>query len=90
VEATGIDPKQGQRVVFHEITKDAVAEAFAHPRQQPAGAAHPRPAGGLPGQPAAVGQGAARAVGGRVQSVAVRIVVEREREITLATTNRSA
>ncbi|GIW08858.1 MAG: hypothetical protein KatS3mg060_3663 [Dehalococcoidia bacterium] len=30
-EATGVDPAKVRRVVFHEITKDAVTEAFRHP-----------------------------------------------------------
>jgi DNA topoisomerase-1 len=32
-EAAEMDEARTKRVVFHEITKDAVAEAFAHPRQ---------------------------------------------------------
>ncbi|MCB0155040.1 MAG: DNA topoisomerase I, partial [Anaerolineae bacterium] len=32
IEATDMEPARTKRVVFHEITKDAVAEAFAHPR----------------------------------------------------------
>ncbi|CAG1770299.1 partial DNA topoisomerase 1, partial [uncultured bacterium] len=33
MEAADMDKSRTKRVVFHEITKDAVAEAFAHPRQ---------------------------------------------------------
>jgi len=32
VEATGADPTKVRRVVFHEITKDAVSHAFKSPR----------------------------------------------------------
>ena len=54
-------------MLFNEITKKAIQEAIAHPRELDqdevrlaAGAAHPRPAGGLPDQPAALEEGAAR------------------------------
>ncbi|MGE5222333.1 MAG: toprim domain-containing protein, partial [Omnitrophica WOR_2 bacterium] len=33
LESAEIDPKLAQRVVFHEITEPAVADAFAHPRE---------------------------------------------------------
>ena len=32
IEAAEIDPARAQRVVFHEITKPAIEEAFNHPR----------------------------------------------------------
>jgi len=32
MEAAQIEPARAKRVVFHEITKPAIAEAFAHPR----------------------------------------------------------
>ena len=58
-------------VMFNEITKKAILAAFEHPREdrraqgrRPAGAAHPRPIRRLQDQPAALGQGAARLVGG--------------------------
>ena len=48
-----------RRVLFHEITKDAIRNAVSHTTQHrreegrgPAGAAHPRPAGRLQGEPA--------------------------------------
>jgi DNA topoisomerase-1 len=88
VEATGIDPKQGQRVVFHEITKDAVAEAFAHPRQLNMDLVNAQQARrildrlvGYKVSPLLWQRVQGRTSAGRVQSVAVRLVVEREREI---------
>ena len=33
LEAAEIEPERAQRVVFHEITRPAIEEAFAHPRQ---------------------------------------------------------
>ena len=74
--------------MFNEITKNAIEKAFEKPvpGERPpggraAGAPRARPAGGLQDLAAAVGQGAARAVRGRVQTVALRLIVEREREI---------
>jgi len=32
MEAAEIEPERAQRVVFHEITSEAVSEAFSHPR----------------------------------------------------------
>ena len=33
IDAVKIDPELTQRVVFHEITEPAIAEAFSHPRR---------------------------------------------------------
>ena len=85
-EATNI--KKPKRVVFHEITKEAVQEAVAHPRTidqhlrqaQEARRVLDRLVGydlsGLIWKKVRYGLSA-----GRVQSPALRIVVEREREI---------
>ncbi len=88
VEATGIDQKQGRRVVFHEITKDAVDEAFAHPRQLNMDLVNAQQARrildrlvGYKISPLLWQRVQGRTSAGRVQSVAVRLVVEREREI---------
>lgn len=88
VEATGIDNKRGQRVVFHEITKDAVADAFAHPRQLNMDLVNAQQARrildrlvGYKISPLLWQRVQGRTSAGRVQSVAVRLVVEREREI---------
>jgi DNA topoisomerase-1 len=80
--------KNPKRVVFHEITKDAILEAMEHPRQidqnlriaQEARRVLDRLVGydlsGLIWQKVRYGLSA-----GRVQSPALRIVMEREREI---------
>jgi len=88
VEATGIDPQHSRRVVFHEITKDAVAEAFAHPRQLNMDLVNAQQARrildrlvGYKISPLLWQRVQGRTSAGRVQSVAVRLVVEREREI---------
>lgn len=85
-EATGL--KKPQRVVFHEITKDAVKEAIEHPREidqnlrkaQEARRVLDRLVGydlsGLIWKKVRYGLSA-----GRVQSPALRIIMEREREI---------
>jgi len=92
-EATGLDdPANGlpvpKRVVFHEITKDAVQSAIEHPREidqnlrraQEARRVLDRLVGydlsGLIWKKVRYGLSA-----GRVQSPALRIVMEREREI---------
>ena len=84
--------KKPQRVVFHEITKDAIEEALAHPRAidehlreaQEARRVLDRIVGydlsGLIWKKVRYGLSA-----GRVQSPALRILAEREREITAFT-----
>ena len=88
MEATGIDPQHSRRVVFHEITKDAVAEAFAHPRQLNMDLVNAQQTRrildrlvGYKISPLLWERVRGRTSAGRVQSVAVRLVVEREREI---------
>ncbi|HUF54511.1 MAG TPA: type I DNA topoisomerase [Dehalococcoidia bacterium] len=88
VEAAGLRSKPMRRVVFHEITADAVQEAFDHPRDidmklvdaQQARRVVDRLVGYRlsPFLWRKVRRGLSA---GRVQSVAVRLVVEREREI---------
>ncbi len=81
--------KNIQRVLFNEITKKAVQEAIKHPLKldranvrRAAGAPHPRPAGRLPDLSPLLWNKVRRGLSaGRVQSVAVRLIVEREREI---------
>ena len=70
-EAIKTGKKPVRRVVFHEITKPAIGEAFEHPREinvdlvnAPADAAHPRPVGRLPAEPAVGQEGAPRPLGG--------------------------
>jgi DNA topoisomerase-1 len=88
MEATGIDGKRARRVVFHEITKNAVAEAFAHPRGIDMHRVNAQQARrildrlvGYKISPLLWQNVRSRTSAGRVQSVALRLIVEREREI---------
>ncbi|MFN0147643.1 MAG: type I DNA topoisomerase [Dehalococcoidia bacterium] len=87
-EAANIPPEKTQRVVFHEITRPAIEEAFRHPgtlnmdlvdAQQTR-----RVLDRLIGFPLTwfvQGKVSRSASAGRVQSVALRMIVERERLI---------
>ena len=88
MEAVGIAPENSQRVVFHEITQPAIAEAFAHPRQVNMDLVNAQQARrildrlvGYSISPLLWEKVRSRLSAGRVQSVALRMVVEREREI---------
>ncbi len=77
-----------QRVVFHEITKDAVLDAFSHPRDIDADLVEAQQARrvldrlvGYKLSPLLWKKVKSKLSAGRVQSVALRLVVEREREI---------
>jgi DNA topoisomerase-1 len=76
-----------RRMVFHEITKPAIEEAFAHPRELDERLVAAQEARrildrlyGYEVSPVLWKKIQPRLSAGRVQSVAVRIVVERERE----------
>jgi DNA topoisomerase I len=76
-----------RRMVFHEITKPAIEEAFAHPRQLDDRLVKAQEARrildrlyGYEVSPVLWKKIQPKLSAGRVQSVAVRIVVERERE----------
>jgi DNA topoisomerase-1 len=88
MESAEIDPQRTQRVVFHEITAPAVADAFAHPRPINMALVDAQQARrvldrlvGYSISPLLWEKVRSRLSAGRVQSVALRLVVEREREI---------
>jgi len=88
IQATGADEAHSRRVVFHEITQPAIAEAFAHPRELDMDLVNAQQARrildrlvGYKISPLLWERVRSRLSAGRVQSVAVRLVVDREREI---------
>ncbi len=88
-EAANIAPERARRVVFHEITKNAVADAFAHSRDIDMQLVDAQQARrildrlvGYQISPLLWERVKGRLSAGRVQSVALRLIVEREREIT--------
>ncbi|MDA1329745.1 MAG: type I DNA topoisomerase [Chloroflexi bacterium] len=88
IEAAEIDPALTRRVVFHEITKPAIEEAFSHPREINMDLVDAQQARrildrlvGYTLSPILWDKVRNRLSAGRVQSVAMRLVVEREREI---------
>jgi DNA topoisomerase-1 len=88
MESANLNSKLTQRVVFHEITEAAIAEAFAHPRSINMDLVDAQQARrvldrlvGYSISPLLWRKVRNRLSAGRVQSVAVRLIVEREREI---------
>ncbi|HXY73719.1 MAG TPA: type I DNA topoisomerase [Dehalococcoidales bacterium] len=82
------DSKEFRRVVFHEITEEAVKEAFKHPRTIDSGLVDAQQARrvldrlvGYKLSPLLWQKVRRGLSAGRVQSVALRIIVDREREI---------
>lgn len=87
-EALKLDPKNTKRIVFHEITKDALISAVNHPRKVDLNLVNAQQARrvldrlvGYELSPVIWKKIRPGLSAGRVQSVAVRILVEREREI---------
>ncbi len=88
LEAAEIDPARTRRVVFHEITAPAIRAAFEHPRQINMDLVNAQQARrvldrlvGYSISPILWEKVRGRLSAGRVQSVALRLIVEREREI---------
>lgn len=87
-EVLGLDPKETRRIVFHEITKPAIQAAIAAPRRIDLNLVDAQQARrvldrlvGFKLSPVLWRKVRPSLSAGRVQSVAVRLIVEREREV---------
>lgn len=87
-EVLGLDEEKTSRIVFHEITKPAILYAIEHPRHLDMNLVNAQQARrvldrivGFKLSPVLWRKVKPSLSAGRVQSVAVRLVVEREREI---------
>ena len=87
-EVLGLDESKTNRIVFHEITKPAILEAIEHPRRLDMNLVNAQQARrvldrlvGFKLSPVLWRKVKPALSAGRVQSVAVRLIVEREREI---------
>ena len=87
-EALGLDPARTRRIVFHEITKDAIQNAVRNPRTIDMNLVNAQQARrvldrlvGFELSPILWRKIQPKLSAGRVQSVALRLVVDREKEI---------
>ncbi len=87
-EVLGVEPQRLHRVEFHEITSTAIDEAFSHPRTLNKALIDAQQARrvldrlvGYKLSPLLWAKVRGHLSAGRVQSVALRLIVEREREI---------
>ena len=88
MEVTKMDPAKVKRIVFHEITKSAIDEALSHPRSLNVDLVNAQQARrvldrlvGFELSPVLWRKVRPSLSAGRVQSVAVKLIVEREHEI---------
>jgi DNA topoisomerase-1 len=88
LELLKLEPERVKRITFHEITKEAIMEALAHPRELDVNLVNAQQARrvldrlvGYKLSPFLWNKITFGLSAGRVQSVVVRLIVEREREI---------
>ncbi len=91
-EVLGLSPENTRRIVFHEITKDAILHAIEHPREIDINLVDAQQARrvldrivGFEVSPVLWKKIKPALSAGRVQSVAVRLIVDRENEINAFT-----
>ena len=87
-DVLGLQPEKTRRIVFHEITKDAILQAVEHPRTIDMNMVNAQQARrvldrlvGFELSPILWRKIQPKLSAGRVQSVALRLVVDREKEI---------
>ncbi|MCL2435409.1 MAG: type I DNA topoisomerase [Lentimicrobiaceae bacterium] len=89
MEAADIPAEKTKRIIFHEITKKAIEHALSHPRGLDIDLVHAQQARrildrlvGFELSPVLWRKVKPQLSAGRVQSVAVKLIVEREREVS--------